>query len=96
MIDLKAEFDKDRAYSFAEMPEPYQLSRRKDLCAFLILDRLMPNNSRDIVEAAEHDMIYLDADLDELAQVATANDIMALQACGVMYSDHDDSLTMYA
>ena len=67
-------------------------SRRPDLCAFLLLDKLLPG-TRDIVSCAEHDQIYLGIDIDELARVASKDDIIYLLRCGVLYDD--DSLIMF-
>lgn len=64
----------------------------KDLAAFLILHRLLPAAS-DIVAAAEHDVIYLAADIDELCKVATEQDVVDLRNCHVMIQD--DSLAMF-
>lgn len=68
---------------------------RPDLCAFLLLDSLLPGN-RDMVCAAAHDEIYLDADCDLLADVATEADILTLVRCGVRYDEQNECLTMFA
>ena len=49
-------------------------SQRSDLCAFILLDKLLPGSDSYIVAAAEHNKIFLDVDLDELAKVATEED----------------------
>lgn len=59
---------------------------RADICAFLILDRLSPGNG-DIVAGADHDIIYLDGDLDDIAKVATEEDLLRLIRCGVIVQD---------
>lgn len=68
-------------------------SRRPDLHAFLLLDELMPEN-RDIVNAAEHDVIYLDIDVDELEKVVSEDHIKELVACGVSFDSEYDCLSM--
>ena len=70
-------------------------SKRRDLSAFLILDRLVPSGG-DIVAAAEHDQIWLDPSLEDLAAVITEDDIELLAACGVWIDDRTDSLSMFA
>ncbi len=97
MIDLSATFEKfDDVGStkFKDIAEPLHL--RPDLCAFLLLDKLLPNPGRDMVSGAEHDQIFLDADLDKLAEVATEEDILTLCRCGVFYDDDVESLSMFA
>ena len=61
-------------------------SNRSDLHAFLLLDRLVPGES-DIVTAAEHDEIWLEVSLEELAKVATEEHVIELTRCGVRLSD---------
>lgn len=69
-------------------------SKRKDLCAFILLDRLVPRGV-DIVAGAEHDEIYLDISLDDLAaSKATKEDIEFLVRCGVRLGDY--GLCMFA
>lgn len=63
-----------------------KLSKRPDLHAFLLLDRLVPGKM-DMVCSAEHDEIWLDVDADKLAEVATSADIIELIRCGVRLSD---------
>ena len=48
----------------------------------------------DMVTAAEHDEIYLGVDCEELAKVATEEDLLDLIRCGVRY-DRFASLCMY-
>jgi len=70
-------------------------SKRPDLCAFLLLDKIIPGNS-DIVGAAEHDEIYLGVDCEVLSEIATEDDILYLVRCGVIYNEEYDSLSMFA
>ena len=94
-IDLQATFDKfeDEYLNFDSIEE--KRSQRPDLHAFLLLDALIPGTS-DIVSASEHDEFYLNISPDELAEVATESDILALVRCGVRFSGERDSLSMYA
>jgi hypothetical protein len=66
---------------------------RPDLCAFLWLDKLVPENS-DIIQAAEHDQIWMGCTLDDLAAVVTEPIIRILVRCGVRIED--GILSMYA
>lgn len=71
-------------------------SSRADLCAFIMLDQLLPNSkSLDLVCCAEHDQIWLDVDLNELAKVVTERDVEYLDACGVWVDEDTDSLSMF-
>jgi hypothetical protein len=69
-----------------------KLSNRPDLCAMLLLDKLLPGNC-DIIGNAEHDIIYFDIDIDLLGKVATVLDIQTLSRCGVMCDS--DGLSMF-
>ena len=96
MIDLEATFDRhsDDFLKFDRVEN--KLHSRPDLCAFLLLDKLLPNAGRDMVCAAEHDEIFLDADCEKLAEVVTDDDILTLTRCGVRYDSDTDSLAMFA
>lgn len=85
-MNLDNVFDKfnDDYGNFADVTE--KLHNRPDLCAFLILDRLVPGKS-DMVDSAEHDEISLEVDTDALAAVATEEDIQNLVRCGVGFSN---------
>lgn len=68
---------------------------RPDLCAFVMLERLFPStNHSDIVIAAEHDIIFLDVDVESIEKL-TKEQILYLTRCGVMYDSSHDSLSMF-
>jgi hypothetical protein len=71
-----------------------RLHKRPDINAFILLDRLIPGE-HDIVTAASHDEIYLGIECDELAKVATEEDIIDLIRCGVRYDNDTESLCMF-
>lgn len=58
---------------------------RRDLCAFLILDRLIPGKG-EIISGASHDIIHLTT-ARELASSATEEDIIRLVRCGCHLED---------
>lgn len=95
MSDFKSRLDavEDEYIKFNRVESP--LSNRPDLCAFLLIEKLAPGKSRDIVTAAEHDVIYLDVDVDALNKAASDDDILTLCRCGVMYDEETDSLAMF-
>ena len=93
MIDVKALFEKhENEWEFAKIANP--LHQRPDICAFLLLDQLAPSKYKnyDMIVAAEHDQIWLDADIDELAKNATEDDIITLRRCGVFIDDEHVSM----
>ncbi len=94
MINLEEAFEKVRGefHKFENIENP--LHRRRDIAAFLLLDKLVPSGSDDIVGGAGHDVIWLDTNIDKLAEVATEEDILYLHRCGVRLGD--DCLEMYA
>ncbi len=90
--ELKAAFEKhgeEEYVQFKRIERPRH--RRPDICAFLMLDDALPNAvgrngaARDIVAAGEHDEIWLDVELEDLAAVATDDMIRDLSRCGVRY-----------
>jgi hypothetical protein len=70
--------------------------RRRDLCAFLLLDDCLPTTNQPMVSSAEHDCIYLVCTGAELASGATEDVIRDLVRCGVICNDDRDQLYMYA
>ncbi|MBC9904789.1 hypothetical protein [Achromobacter xylosoxidans] len=95
MLDLEAVFEKfdDEYIRFERIENPAH--SRPDVCAFIMLDRLVPGGKRDMVCSAEHDEIWLDIDLDKLAAVASEEDILALVRCGVRLDNDISSLAMF-
>lgn len=60
-------------------------SRRPDLHAFLLLDSLRTDDRR-MVAGAEHDEIFLDVPLEEIASLLTPEIVRDLNRCGVRLS----------
>jgi hypothetical protein len=71
------------------------LHRRPDICAFLLLDRLVPDGDVDLICWATHDEIGLATDCKRLAEVATPEDVVTLVRCGVRYDEDEDCLRMF-
>lgn len=95
--ELEALFEKYMGsdyIKFDRVPEERKRSTRPDLHAFLLLDSLVPGN-RDMVSNAEHDEIYLEVKSEELAAVATEENILELVRCGVRFSGEFDCLAMF-
>jgi hypothetical protein len=68
--------------------------RRPDLCAFTLIDKLVPD-SGDIISGAEHDVIYLSVDIDDIEDTATEDDVLYLTRCGVLLNNEYDCLMMF-
>jgi hypothetical protein len=96
MLDLPALFQDERFdddyLKFDRVANPK--SKRPDLHAFLLLDSLVPGIF-DMVARAEHDEIYLKVYPDDLAEVATEEQILELIRCGVRYDSDTDGLAMF-
>lgn len=87
---LEATFEKymdDEFLKFNLIKKPRH--RRADLCGFLMLDDAVPVKSAGhyMICGAEHDEIYLDTDVEELAKVATDSMVRDLVRCGVRFND---------
>lgn len=81
----------DEFLKFDRVKEKF--SQRADLHAFILLDKLVPGD-RDMVSAAEHDEFYLSIDPEELAKVATKDQLRDLHRCGIR--NDGDGLCMFA
>jgi len=86
MIDLEKTFEKyeDQYLETKNVTLDYS---RPDMCAFMLLDRLLGAKDTDMICGAAHDEIFLDVDCERLAEVATEEDILTLIHCGVRYED---------
>lgn len=71
-----------------------KFSQRPDLHAFILLDKIIPDDS-DIISASEHDEIYLSVSPEELLKEATEEQLIELIRCGVRYDSQTDSLSMF-
>ena len=93
-MDLKEVFDKyaDEYMEFDRVEN--KLHSRPDICAFLLLDKLVPSEGNPMVSVADNSGIYLDTDCEKLAAVATEDDILMLRRCGVRYDSYSEWLMM--
>jgi hypothetical protein len=89
--DMEKEFEKESG-RFEDLPN--KRARSRDIHAFLLLEELLPEDGC-IISAAEHDIIYLDIDADQFANVATPEIIQELIACGVHLESDIDCLAMF-
>lgn len=73
-----------------------KLSNCPDIHAFILLENLCPpKKGEDMVGSASHDEIYLNVDVDKLADVITVEQIIDLVRCGVRYDESCGSLAMF-
>ena len=94
MIDVEAMFEKHANEFLKFRRVENKLHARPDVCAFLLIDKLCPG-TEDIVVVAEHDQIFLSADVEDLAKAATEEDIVTLIRCGVRIDDDNSGLAMF-
>jgi hypothetical protein len=77
------------------------VTSRGDLNALILLDKLCPKEptyrgmAPDIVCSAEHDQIWIDVELEDLAKVATSDHVNALVFFGMFIDSSTDSLSMF-
>lgn len=94
MINIKQIFEDN----FNEMGRfedvKVKFSNKPDVHAFILLDKLVPDNNNVIVTAS-HDEIFLSAGLEELAKVATEEDIIDLIRCGIRYDGDTESFCKF-
>jgi hypothetical protein len=73
-----------------------QVSGRRDLTAFNLIDQLCPDTrDRSIVSGAEHDQIWIGVTAERLASVITDEQARLLNRCGVFYDTECDCLSMF-
>lgn len=90
--DVATLFEKYEDQYLEESPTPRH--PRRDISAFLLLHELCPANN-DMVSGADHDVIYLDPSLENLASSnITEEQVLELVRCGVHLSD--DHLSMFS
>lgn len=70
-------------------------SQRKDIHAFVTLDKLIPADSGDLIAWAGHDEISLEPSLEEIAPLLTEDIILDLLACGVRFEVGEDCMKMF-
>ena len=93
-IDALEQHNESAYLTFEHIPAERRLSQRPDLHVFLLLDQLVPS-SHDIISGAEHDVIWLEVSVEDLAAIITSEQILDLARCGVMYNDETESLRMF-
>ena len=98
MDQFAAAYEKHEAehVHFERIPAHTLPSKRPDLCGFILLDKLLPTSKAgDIIGAAEHDKIWLNIDLEQLAPVITEDHIITLLRCGVLYDEDQGALYLF-
>ena len=97
MLNLEELFEKheDEFLKFERETAPRH--PRRDLCAFLMLHELDPSEKRErpMISSAEHDEIWLDADVDTVAVHANEQQIVTLIRCGVRFDEGTWAFAMF-
>lgn len=93
--ELKSIFEKydDEYIRFEKVKN--KTSKKRDIHAFMLLDKLTTNKYGKILGDARHDVVFLFVNCKDLSKVITEKQILELVRCGVMYSEKEDCLTMY-
>ena len=89
---LKQLFESDDDYdslSFDKIEN--KRSKRADLHAFLLLDELIPGTT-NMVAAGEHDQIFLEVEIEDLAKVISEDQVFELKRCGVFVDEYGLSM----
>lgn len=94
MENLNARFERfrDEFLKFERIEAP--INSRSDLCAFLMLDKLVPG-TRDMVCDARHDEIFFSVDPDKLNEAASDDQIRDLVRCGIRIDSEFCGLCMF-
>lgn len=96
MLDLKSVFEKwnDEYTKFDRVENPRHPC--PDVCAFLLLNELAPvKRGVDMVSAGEHDEIWLATKVEDVAKVATEEQIVELIRCGVRFCSQYEAFAMF-
>lgn len=98
-LDIEALWNKysegeaDEHLKFERVKE--RLSNRPDLHAFILLGLLCPG-TEDIIGSSQHDEFYLSISPQEIAKVATEEQIIDLIRCGLRYDSQNEAFCMFA
>lgn len=93
-LDLRAEFEAcaGEFRQFDRIQRP--LHARPEICALLMLDRMMLAPNGSLMRASTEGMVTLAVDCREFAGVATPSQVRDLARCGVTYIAQQDSLAL--
>lgn len=101
MIDIYNDYSENCSLDdFKNMPESEKLHKREDLHVFLLVDKIFErmnsqeDKTTDIIQVAEHEVIYLSHDLENIAETITKEEIISLAKAGLHFSEYD-GLYMY-
>ena len=82
--------DKDIG-KFEDLPKELKVSKRKDLCGLMLLDKLVPGKA-DMILSANHEEVVLSVPLTTIAKRATEEDVRNLVRCGISISPYAPDL----
>ena len=94
---LVATFNKYRDEYLSFIDVANKLSRRPDMHALILLDKLLPGDGMsDLITGAENGQFFIGIEPEALARVATEEIILDLVRCGVVYDEDSESLSLFA
>ena len=70
-------------------------TKRADLCAFMLLDSMLPD-TKNMIAASAHDEFFIGVDADALNAVVSDEQLLTLVRCGVRYDSSYDCLAMFS
>lgn len=76
---------------FEDLPKELKVSKRKDLCGLMLLDKLVPGKA-DMIDSANHEEVVLSVPLATIAERATKEDVRNLTRCGITLSAYAPDL----
>ena len=82
----------DEGNQFDKIENP--LSSNQQLCAFMYLHQLFPNEP-NIIAKAEFDHLWVGPEDSQELESLTLEQVTYLVRCGIYYCEHNDSLVMY-
>ncbi len=83
---------KDEYIEFDRVRKKY--SKRPDVSAFILLDKLAPGG-QDLITGCANGKIWLNVNINRLLTNATEEQLIDLRRCGVFYDKSNDSLAMF-
>lgn len=81
------EIHNDSFLKFEEINEKNHKHPRRDICAFLIIDGLQQKSNSSIISGAQHDKIWIDGDLEKIAELIDNDTVIDLIRCGIFIDE---------
>ena len=95
MFDLFVKHSDGEGHCFEKVKN--RRSNRMDVHGMLLLDTLVPSKQKaapDLISCSEHDEVWFETDLEDLAKVITEDQVIEMLRCGIYYDTSTESLHM--